>query len=79
MTTLLQRAIEQIRELPVDQQDAIAQRLLDELKDEQAWGERFSGTTHDQWDSLAEGVRREVAAGETALLDEVFPAGAPHR
>jgi len=71
--------MEQIGELPPDQQDAIAQRLLDELKDEHAWAERFRGTTHDQWDSLAAGVRREIAAGETAPLDEVFPPGEPRR
>jgi len=66
MTALLQRAIEQISGLPSDQQDAIAQRLLDELGDEQAWAERFSGTRQEQWDGLAAGVRREIAAGDTA-------------
>ena len=73
MTALLQRAMEQISGLPPDQQDAIAQRLLDELRDEQAWAEGFSGTREGQWDSLAAGVRREIAAGDTAPLDELYP------
>ena len=79
MTALLRRAMEQIGELPPDQQDAIAQLLLEELSDEQIWSERFSGTTDDQWDSLAEGVRREITDGETTPLDEVFPSGTTHR
>jgi len=36
-----------------------------DLKDEQAWIERFEATTDEEWDRLAEGVRREVAAGDT--------------
>jgi hypothetical protein len=34
MTELLQKAIALIQELPPDEQDAIATRLLDELEDE---------------------------------------------
>ena len=74
---MLQRAIEEIRGLPPDQQDAIAQRLLDELRDEQEWAERLSGTRQEQWDSLAAGVRREIAAGDTAPLDELYPPADP--
>ena len=29
-------------------------------RDDQAWTERFEATTDEQWDRLAEGVRREI-------------------
>jgi hypothetical protein len=73
MTNLLQQAIAEIQKLPAEQQDAIASRLLAELKDEQRWTEQFESTTDEQWDRLAEMVRQEIASGETTPLDEVFP------
>ncbi|MBW4541981.1 MAG: hypothetical protein KME43_22985 [Myxacorys chilensis ATA2-1-KO14] len=73
MTELLQQVISEIEKLPADQQNAIASRLMAELKDEQAWAERFESTTDEQWDRLADMVRQEISSGETAPLDEVFP------
>jgi hypothetical protein len=74
MTELLRQAIAQIEKLPADQQDAIAARFLAELQDEQKWEARFAATTDDQWDQMAVMVRQEIARGETAPLDEVFPS-----
>ena len=73
MTELLQQAIAQIQKLSPDQQDAIATRLLAELRDEQQWDAQFAATTDDQWDQMAAIVRHEIATGETIPLDEVFP------
>ncbi len=73
MTELLQQVISEIQKLPADQQDAIASRLMAELKDEQRWTEQFESTTDEQWDRLADMVRQEIAGGDTASLDEVFP------
>ena len=73
MTELLRRAIAEIEKLPDEQQDAIAARLLAELKDEQAWSTRFETTTDEQWDRLATMVRQDIANGDTVSLDEVFP------
>lgn len=73
MTELLQRAIAEIEKLPVEEQNAIATRILAELADEQAWTDRFMATTDEQWDRLTEAVRREIAAGDTTSLDDVFP------
>lgn len=73
MTELLQQVISEIQKLPADQQDAIASRLMAELKDEQRWTEQFESTTDDQWDRLADLVRQEIGNGDTAPLDEVFP------
>jgi hypothetical protein len=75
MTELLQQAITEIEKLPSEEQDAIATRILAELADEQAWAARFNGTTDDQWDRVARAVRREIAAGDTNPLDDVFPPG----
>ncbi|MBE9200782.1 MULTISPECIES: hypothetical protein [unclassified Nodularia (in: cyanobacteria)] len=73
MTELLQRVIAEIQKLPEEEQNAIATRLLDELKDEQGWKIRFQATTANQWDNLADMVRQEIASGEVTPLDEVFP------
>ncbi|MDJ0615727.1 MAG: hypothetical protein QNJ63_03100 [Calothrix sp. MO_192.B10] len=73
MTELLQQVIAEIKKLPADQQDAIASRLMAELKDEQRWTEQFESTTDEQWDDIANMVRKEIASGETVPLDQVFP------
>ncbi|BCU13980.1 MULTISPECIES: hypothetical protein [Microcystis] len=73
MTKLLQQAIAQIQQLPPEQQDAIASRFLDELKDEQKWEASFAATTDEQWEQMTAMVRQEIAMGETTLASEVFP------
>ena len=75
MTTLLKQAIREAEQLPAEDQDAIAARWLAEIEDERAWDERFRGTTAEQWDKVAAEARQDVAARQTLLLDEVFPAG----
>ena len=66
MADLLQQVFSEIQKLPADQRDAIAARILTDLKDEQAWTERFEATTDEQWDRLAKSARREIAEGATA-------------
>lgn len=73
MTKLLEQAIAEIEKLPEDAQDAIAARLLADLADEKEWVARFAATTEAQWDRMAAMVRREIAAGDTEPLDDVFP------
>jgi hypothetical protein len=74
MIESLQRVIAEIEKLPTDTHNAIANRLLDELEDEKAWGDRFESTTDQQWDNLAAMVRQEISAGDTISLDEIFPS-----
>src|SRR5207302_3096265 len=62
MTELLQRAIEAIEKLPVEIQDAIAARLLEEAADEQAWEESFRNTTDAQWEKIHAWVQRDIEA-----------------
>ena len=73
MTELVQRVIAEIEKLPANEQDAVAARFLAELADEQAWARRFKATTDEQWDRLAEAARREIAAGDTTPLQDLFP------
>jgi hypothetical protein len=73
MTELLEQAIAQIQQLPLDQQDAIASRFLAECQDEQQWTTQFAETSDDQWDQMAAMVRQEIASGETAPLETIFP------
>ena len=79
MADLLQQVVSEMQKLPANQRDAIAARILTDLKDEQAWAERFEATTDEQWDRLTEGARREIAAGDTVPLDDVFPVDQSQR
>jgi hypothetical protein len=73
MSELLQRAIAEIQRLPIDEQDAIAARILADLEDERTWAAQFAATSDDQWVRLVEQVQRDVAAGDTVPLEDVFP------
>lgn len=77
MTTLLRKAFAELEKLPVEDQDAIASRLLAEVEDERQWAARFAATTDDQWDRMVAEVRRDVATGGTCSLNEVFPPDEP--
>ncbi len=74
MTELLERAINQLKTLPTDEQDAIATRLLAEMEEEQTWKTKFESTTDEQWDRIAQMVRQEIAVGDIAPLSDVFPS-----
>jgi hypothetical protein len=62
MTQLLEQALNEVKKLPVPEQDAIASLILDELADERRWQESFA-RSQDQLARLAEKVREDVRAG----------------
>lgn len=68
MTRALDAAIAKLASLPVEEQDRIAQWLLDELRDEEHWARQFSGS-QDALGKLAAEARAERAAGRTTELD----------
>ena len=68
MTDLLQRAFAEASKLPADQQDRVAQWLLDELADEEQWDRRLSETT-DALSRLAREALDEHRSGATEDLD----------
>ena len=68
MTRALDTAIARITTLPPEEQDRIAQWLLDELNDEDRWTERFENS-QDSLGGLAEEARSEREAGKATRLD----------
>ena len=68
MTDLLERAFAEASKLPPEQQDRLAQWLLDELADEEHWDRRFAETT-ESLSRLAREALEEHRAGETKDLD----------
>ncbi|MFY9227081.1 MAG: hypothetical protein WAQ98_30710 [Blastocatellia bacterium] len=44
MTELLEKAFSEVAKLPAKQQDEIAQRLLEELSDEEKWEKSFASS-----------------------------------
>ena len=68
MTKLLERAFQEAAKLPDDQQDSLAQALLDELASERRWDAMFSAS-HDLLSELAADALAEDRAGKTQILD----------
>ena len=68
MTRALDSAIAKLATLPADEQDRIAQWLLDELRDEEHWARQFSAS-HYTLSKLAAETRAERAAGRAPELD----------
>jgi hypothetical protein len=62
MTQLLQQALDAVKQLAPEEQDAIAAIILDELADEQRWDESFA-QSEDRLAKIADKVRADIAAG----------------
>nr|WP_229642649.1 hypothetical protein [Waterburya agarophytonicola] len=68
MTELLNQAVALIKNLPDNEQDAIATIILEELKDEMKWEQAFSDS-QDVLAELAAEAMTEYRAGKTQELD----------
>ena len=68
MTKLLEKAFEEARKLPPEDQDALGAIILEEIADEAGWTKRFA-ETQDQLSRWADDVRAEIEAGKTVPLD----------
>jgi hypothetical protein len=68
MTEQLDQVIARLKALPTDQQDAIANLILEELEDEQRWDESFARSP-DLLAKLAAEAMTEYRAGKTQELD----------
>ncbi|MDJ0660600.1 MAG: hypothetical protein QNJ42_14090 [Crocosphaera sp.] len=73
MTELLEKVITELKKLPPDQQDAIASRWMDELKDEQQWQETLEQPQSSFLDELAKKALNESSQGKTKKIgfDEI--------
>lgn len=68
MTELLEQAIAKLKNLPANEQDAIAAMILAELEDECRWDETFARSP-DILAKLAAEAMAEYRAGKTQELD----------
>jgi hypothetical protein len=68
MTRALDTAIAKLTTLPAEEQDRIAQWLLDELGDEEYWTRQFTAS-QDALGKLADEARADRAAGRSTELD----------
>lgn len=72
MTHLLEKAFTEAKKLDPAEQDALAERILADLRDETLWDESFAKTTNEQWDKMVESVREEIRSGKTKDLRDVI-------
>ena len=71
MTKLLQQAFNVASELPEEQQDMVAQVLLDEMESERKWDELFSRPESEEpLNRMAEETLAEHRAGLTQPLSD---------
>ena len=61
MTGLFEKAFAEVKKAPPEVQDAIGKLVLAELQDELRWQEAFDQTSDEQWDRMAEKIRKEIA------------------
>jgi len=71
MATLLEKALEKVVVLPLDEQDAIAFQILALLANEQAWKLRFAAK-RDVIRRMAREALEEEAHGETLPLEDLL-------
>jgi hypothetical protein len=71
MSTLLEKALEQVVALPQEEQDAIAAQILASLADEKAWKRRLTGK-RDVVRRMAMEALEEDERGETLPLDNLL-------
>lgn len=68
MTRALDAAIAKLATLPADEQEWIAQWLLDELRDDEHWARQFAASP-DALAKLADEARADRSAGRATELD----------
>ena len=71
MTELLEKAFAEAAKLPQDEQDRVAQMLLDDLAAEEKWDETFANS-QDHLALLADEALVEYKSGRTKKLEEIL-------
>jgi hypothetical protein len=69
MTRLLEKAFEEASKLPEEDQDALAEMLLNDLASEERWTEAFA-KSQDKLTLLAKEALSEFKQGKTKLIEE---------
>jgi len=70
MTKLLEKAFSEASKLPEEEQDALAEMLLEDLASEERWADAFIGS-QAELAALADEALAEFRRGETKPLDEL--------
>ncbi len=68
MTHLLEKAFDKVSKLPPQEQDIIAQQVLEELASEEQWQQQFE-QSQDLLSALANEALNEYHSGNTEDLD----------
>lgn len=68
MTELLTKAFNKVIKLSNEEQDVIAEIILEELNSEKRWEKAF-GTSHDKLVQLADEALKEHHSGKSQILD----------
>jgi hypothetical protein len=71
MTSVLDAALAEVAKLPLDEQDALATLILDEIKSEQRWNVSLAKSQH-ALKALADEAVAEFEAGKTKPLDDLL-------
>ncbi len=70
MATVLEQALEELKAMPIDAQDAIARDLLDMVRSERKWDQLFADPRSDAlFERMAKKVRSDVIAGRVTKGD----------
>ena len=69
MTQLLEKAIERLKAVPEQEQDAMARWLLSELEEDERW----AATTDKYKDGVARMMKRVIADDEAGLCEPLDP------
>ncbi len=64
MSTVLEQALEELKAMPADAQEAIAHDLLELIRSERKWDELFADPRSEAlFERMAKEVRADIAAG----------------
>lgn len=68
MTEKLDKAVAQAKQLPSEQQDALAAIIIEEIEDEARWDDAFA-KSHDMLSRLASEAEQEDRTGQSKELN----------
>ncbi|HEY3806877.1 MAG TPA: hypothetical protein VGL61_29945 [Kofleriaceae bacterium] len=68
MATIFEKALEEARKLPPEEQDVLGAIILEEIADEARWAKKFA-ETQDVLEKLADEALVDLKAGQTTPLD----------
>lgn len=74
MTHLLETAFRKLSSLPEAEQDRYATQIIDELKADAIWEEKFAHTTDEQWAKIEAQFRQDRESGGAVPLSDFLKA-----